>query len=597
MRLHIIAETQFRKGRGVMSDELASKNKVTSFRSMPYGLKPSISEWICLIGGLFLVIHYSWFMDDAFIYYRYVDNLLYLGNGLVFNSGEYVEGFSSPLWAILLIPLRLTGLDYWILIRVVGAVSFVVFWALLVKLNRRLSPPSRPILNVPLCYLVFNYGVLCYFTSGIETPLVQVAAVLYALFVLRPGSQSLQLLLAGTVLLRHEMLLPFAISLGWGWIRLRRFPLRMALACLVITGSWIIFRIYYYADVFPNTFYLKDIVDFAQGFAYLRDTASPYWLYQYLGVLALLMLVCLYRRTTNLKAGAPCLSRPDADAKTIKEAHGSPENTTGPGVRLEIPERLMMIALALSITAYVIKIGGDARHFRFLAFPFCLLICASSGIVEHVLARYRHSAMLAIRVAVVLFVVLRSATLYPSQLSAHPFFGEETHKRVNKINDASWHRHLHRLAQPPWGAAVGISLRSAFERFQVEHPDHRYKSVLAGASCVQSYRRFGFRVVHTLGLTDPILSRVDVKTDRPAHKYGLRPLARDMKSIIAYFDNSPHKGMYRKAVEQGKAPRWIAENIESIEIIEQKMFNTHDFIENLRLAFTFPQRIKLSPKD
>ncbi len=150
-----------------MSQEPTTENNVASFRFMPFGLKPSTSEWICLIGGLFLVIHYSWFMDDAFIYFRYLDNLLYLGHGLVFNSGEYVEGFSSPLWAILLIPLRLTGLDYWILIRLVGVVSFALFWALLVKLNRSLSPPGRPILNVPLCYLAFNYGVQCYFTSGL----------------------------------------------------------------------------------------------------------------------------------------------------------------------------------------------------------------------------------------------------------------------------------------------------------------------------------------------------------------------------------------------------------------------------------------------
>lgn len=580
-----------------MSDEPTTNEHVTSFRFMPFGIKPSISEWICLIGGLFLVIHYSWLMDDAFIYFRYVDNLLYLGNGLVFNSGEYVEGFSSPLWAIMLIPLRLTGLDYWILIRLVGVTSFVLFWALLVKLNRRLSPPSGPILNVPLCYLVFNYGVQCYFTSGTESPLVQVAAVLYALFILRPDSRSLQLLLAGTVLMRPEMLVPFAISLGWGWFRLRRFPSTMALACLAITGSWVIFRIYYYADLLPNTFYLKDTVDFTQGLAYLQDTASPYWLYQYLGVLALLMLVCLFRRTTNLKVGDKCLSRPDADAKAIKEDRGSPGASTEPRVRLEITERLMMIALALSIMAYVIKIGGDPRHYRFLAFPFCLLICASAGIVEHVLARYKHSLMLTLRVAIVLSIVVRSATFYPSQLSAHPFFGEEEHEMVNKINDASFHRHLRDLVQPPWGGAVGINLRGSYRKFRAEHPDHPYTDVKWGGACCQAYKRFDLRVVHALGLTDPILARVNIKADRPAHKLGLRPLSRDMKNIIASFDNTPHKGMYRKAIEQGKAPRWIVENIESIEIIEQKTYNTHDFIENLRLAFTFPRRIKLSPKD
>ena len=568
------------------SGEMATGGRPASFRFRPFGLKPSVSEWVCLVGGLFLVVHYSWFMDDAFIYFRYVDNLLYLGHGLVFNSGEYVEGFSSPLWVILLIPLRATGLDYWILIRLIGVASFVVFWALLVNLNRMLSPPNRPILNIPLCYLSFNYGVQCYFTSGTESPLVQVAAVLYAIFILRPGSQSLQLLLAGTVLLRPELLVPFVICLGWGWIRLKRFPVRMALACLVMTGSWMIFRIYYYADLFPNTFFLKDVVDVSQGLAYLQDTANPYWLYQYLGVAVLLMLVCYRRAKPHLHDGDPSVTRFDEGAKAANEFRFD----------LKIPDRLMMVVLALSIMVYVIKIGGDPRHYRFLAFPFCLLICASAGIVENVLARYRHDAMVIVRIAIVLFVALRSFTFYPSQLSSHPFFGEEEHKMVNKINDASFHRHLKSLAQPPWGGAVGINLRGAYKRYQAKHPNRPYTNVKWGGACCQAYKRFDVRVVHALGLTDPILAHVDIKADRPAHKLGLRPLSRDIKNIIASFGNNPHKGMYREAIAQGKAPPWIAENIDSIEIIERKMFNTHDFIENLRLAFTFPRRIKLPPK-
>ena len=58
--------------------------------------KPSPVEWCCLAGGLFLSIHYAWLLDDAFVYFRYIDNWLFLHFGLVFNKGEYVEGYSSP---------------------------------------------------------------------------------------------------------------------------------------------------------------------------------------------------------------------------------------------------------------------------------------------------------------------------------------------------------------------------------------------------------------------------------------------------------------------------------------------------------------------
>jgi len=34
-------------------------------------------EWAALATGLVLLIQYAWFMDDAFVYFRYVDNLLF----------------------------------------------------------------------------------------------------------------------------------------------------------------------------------------------------------------------------------------------------------------------------------------------------------------------------------------------------------------------------------------------------------------------------------------------------------------------------------------------------------------------------------------
>ena len=53
--------------------------------------------WLALLGWFSSV---AWFLcDDAFISFRYVRNLLE-GHGLVFNPGEYVEGYSSFLWVL-----------------------------------------------------------------------------------------------------------------------------------------------------------------------------------------------------------------------------------------------------------------------------------------------------------------------------------------------------------------------------------------------------------------------------------------------------------------------------------------------------------------
>ena len=53
--------------------------------------------WLALLVWLASV---AWFLcDDAFISFRYVRNLLE-GHGLIFNPGEYVEGYSNFLWVL-----------------------------------------------------------------------------------------------------------------------------------------------------------------------------------------------------------------------------------------------------------------------------------------------------------------------------------------------------------------------------------------------------------------------------------------------------------------------------------------------------------------
>ena len=54
--------------------------------------------------------------------------------------------------------------------------------------------------------------------------------------------------------------------------------------------------------------------------------------------------------------------------------------------------------------------------------------------------------------------------------------------------------------------------------------------------------------------------------------------------------------MYRAAVEEGRAPEWIANNLEAIELIERKVYNRHDLFENLQLALQVPPKISPQPE-
>ena len=514
--------------------------------------RPHPIEWFYIVGGLFLAMCYFWFMDDAFVYYRYVDNFLFLRNGLVYNQGEYVEGFSSPFWVVLLTLLRLTGMTYLAATRLVTGISFVLFGLVLVEVNRKLSPES-PVFSFPLAYLAFNYGVLCYFSSGLETPVVQVLAVAYALYILNPTSRLLQFTLAVSPLVRHEFLIPFILCALWGWKSSKKFPFRMVLAAATSVGAWLIFRIYYYADLFPNTFYLKDMVDIKQGLVYLHDTLGSY--HSYLIVVILLALVVVLARKR---------------------------------VNLEISPRLMMVVTALPVALYVVKIGGDPRHYRHLAFPFCLTVCAFSGIPEHffrTVCSERHARLVPIAGAVLALIVLSS---YPAQLDRHPLFFDPKHELVNKISDASWHRRMPRLQYSDWGHKVTIEKMLEYRR---NKPGSGYVGIGAAYLCCPAYCRFDTRIVHSLGLTDAILARTETKAYRSAHKYGLVRLANDMVRIQESSDEVG-RGIYRKAVVEGNAPPWIAKNLKTIEVIERKIYNDHDFWENLKLAFSFPDKIR-----
>src|SRR5438552_4560056 len=59
-------------------------------------------------------------IDDVFISFRYAEHLA-AGLGLVFNPGERVEGFSNPLWTLLLSQLVRAGWN-----RAAGPLSLLV---------------------------------------------------------------------------------------------------------------------------------------------------------------------------------------------------------------------------------------------------------------------------------------------------------------------------------------------------------------------------------------------------------------------------------------------------------------------------------------
>ena len=538
--------------------------------------RPTAIEWLCLAASLLLSLQYSWLLDDAFVYFRYVDNLIHLGRGLVFNEGEYVEGYSSPLWCVTLIPLRALGLDWWMITRLLAVACAALTWWLLVVLARRTAPSGVPIVNVPLAYLAFNYATQTYFTSGVEAPMVQLVAVAFSLFVLAPNVRLAQCLVGLAPMVRHELALPLAIALAWLWWRERRVRWAPVLAAGATLTAWLFFRVVYYADFLPNTFYLKDEVNWARGANYLHDTFSAYGSYWL--VPGFLLLALSLRRVHGIQLGA----------------------------------RGILTLSALAVCAYVAKIGGDPRHYRYLAFPFVVLACAWSGLLEQALARWpAGSRPNGARLAAIA-IALGTFFLYPAQLSKHPIGRDAAHTKIDEINDAQYHRLKSDLAYSPWTVAPEIEqlddaqldlvygespllpqgpvdIRDEYARWRASGESPRDYPLTTIGWCATSWRMFTHTFVHWDGLTDPILARTSATSWRAAHKKDLHPLGADLAQLRAEFGSEPET--FRRAVEAGKAPAWVAANLDSIERIAAKAFNRHEFGPNLGRALERIPRI------
>jgi hypothetical protein len=515
-------------------------------------VQPRPVEWVYGVIGLVLLVRYRWFIDDAFVYFRYIDNFLYLQVGLVYNAGEYVEGFSSPLWLLLLLLLRALRLGFPAIVLGLAVVCFGLFFYGLVVLNRRLSPPG-PIVNLPLALAACNYSVLTYFSGGLETALLQPLAVAFALFLLFPQSRVLQVAVAVSPLVRHELILPLALAS----FVVRKSPgvvKRVAAITLVALSGWLLFRLYYYADLLPNTFYLKDDWMVSRGLGYVHHTLATYWLYL---PAALLLGLAGFARLRGFRfAGGP---------------------------------RWAMLMMALPVVLYVVKIGGAPVQYWYLAFPFCLALAATGGLVESAMSGVwgpvgtRWTPLLGLAMAAL------TLSLYPPQLSRHPLHGDVEVKVLQGTNDPQWHRNLMRKWPRDWQALMSpdhqLGLHGSTEPFS-------YSRIGAEGLCLRIYEQPDVRVVHLFGLTDPFLARVRVKANRPGHKRGLFVLARDLVGLRDH-PRANERGGLARAVADGRAPSWVKANLEVLSVIERKVYNRHQLIENLGLALTPGLRIEL----
>jgi hypothetical protein len=165
----------------------------------------------------------------------------------------------------------------------------------------------------------------------------------------------------------------------------------------------------------------------------------------------------------------------------------------------------------------------------------------------------------------------------------------ETIRLVHGVSDASWHRLRGELR---FTGARRNADRLRREEYRRLREGFAYEDCVADPYCGGPYYLPELRVINALGLTDGFLARTDARADRPAHHFVLVRMADDLVDVYRATPK-PGPGMFRRAVEEGRAAGWIGENLSTIEAIERKVFNTHEFGANVRSAVTFPGRIRV----
>lgn len=456
-----------------------------------------------------------WVSDDAFITFRYVDNWLD-GLGIVYNAGERVEGYTHPLWMLLLTGLRATGLELVLSSQILSIVSFalgvVVYGMLGTGMLGTRWPGASPtrtnlILAAPVTSLILaaNYDVAVWGTGGLETALflAEIGVTLW-LLTSHPESTSLRrpamlgLLSALLVLTRPDGVLVavtvFAFLIVWerqerSWKRAITVGLVYGVPVLLIFAPYLVWKLWYYGDILPNTYYAKSggSAWFEQGIRY----------------------VGLYLQ------GHP------STAVFLFPAVVVPASL----VRRRDPESRLITASTILVLVYllffVIRVGGDFMYARFLVpiLPPAFLsfeLLAKRWLRGADGATVNRASLVVAVVLVLLPVSAWSETRFRHQI----FQGENwpnTPDRPHGIADERWHWSHHRQGESPieMHERIGGILDEYFDGLSV-------RVSIRGQASLGYFGRFSY-VLEEYGLTDPGIARLERGLTRVGHEKRATP--------------------------------------------------------------------------
>lgn len=269
-------------------------------------------RWMAVLGGVLALATaavfarnlelYGFLSDDAFISFRFAENLAE-GHGAVFNPSERVEGYTNPLWVLVLalglrIGLQPEGLSLWL-----GGISGALLLLALSRREQRNRPWTSPFAWLAPLALASTPCFAAWCSGGLETgffTLLVYMGLTCASHELEhplqaPARSSLWLSLAAVT--RSDgaifLVVPGAFLL-LQVVRGRR-SVRSMLSWLApplcILGGHFLLRRMYYGQWMPNTYYAKvSGAYWEQGWNYLSLYLRQYPVLWFAPTLLLAML-------------------------------------------------------------------------------------------------------------------------------------------------------------------------------------------------------------------------------------------------------------------------------------------------------------------
>lgn len=227
------------------------------------------------IGIAILFLNESFYHDDAYITLRYVDHFLN-GTGIVWNPGEYVQGYTNFLNLIIIFLLGKFDIDLVLSTQLLGFAGFIGLIVLMISfgLNYKIEN-KRPVWHLPFILIITSVPFVVWSLGGLEGPLYSfwIAAGAFAFMKALNSSISKQIIVISgicfglSILTRPDGIVFTVVTFSYLFllILLNKDQRKKAVTnCLIfitviilIILPYIIWQLQYYGDFVPNTFYAK----------------------------------------------------------------------------------------------------------------------------------------------------------------------------------------------------------------------------------------------------------------------------------------------------------------------------------------------------